>query len=165
MPLSRLATAPLLVALLIAPALGQGRPDCATVVRSLHRVTGHDGAGTPDADAVAEKLKTDGDWVARCAAAYGRRVKTRPSDPSENDAALTAKNEAHEYQEVAREERAMQENYVQGDPDNYKNRDRPRGIDPDSSAEWEPYLTHEWQPYETHVWTPYILDDDDPGVE
>jgi hypothetical protein len=165
MPIRRLAIALPMLALLAAPAVGQGRPDCATVVRHLHRVTGHDGAGTPDADAIAEKLNTDGEWVARCAASYGRRVKPARRDPSENDAGLTAKTEAHEYQELAREERDMQENYVQGDPDNYKDRNRMRGIDPDSSAEWEPFVTHEWEPYITHEWTPFILDDDDPGAE
>ena len=164
MPRSGLAVA-LLVGLLAVPAWGQGRPDCATVVRALHRVGGRAGAGTPDAEAIAGKLKTDSDWVVRCANAYGRRIKPPRRDPTENDAALTAKREAHEYQEVAREERHMEENYVQGDPDNYKDRDRLRGIDPDSSAEWEPYLTHQWQPYVTHEWSPYILDDDDPGVE
>lgn len=161
----RAVAAWILAALTASPVLAQGRPDCASVVRAMHRISGRDGAGTPDADVIAGKLRTDGDWVARCAASYGRRVKPPRRDPTENDAALTAKNEAREYQEVAREERDMQENYAQGDPDNYKDRDRLRGIDPDSSAEWEPFLTHQWQPFTTHEWTPFILDDDDPGVE
>jgi hypothetical protein len=147
------------------PAKAQGRPDCAAVIRQMHRITGHDGAGTPDVSEVAEKLKTDSAWVERCATSYGRRVKPRRRSPSEGDEGLSAKAEAREYEELAREERGQQANYAQGDPDNYKNRNRLRGIDPDSSAEWEPYITHEWAPYTTHEWTPYILDDDNPGVE
>lgn len=150
---------------LAVPADAQGRPDCTQVLRQLHRVGGRDGAGTPDAARIAAKLGTDSAWVERCAATYGRRVKPRDRKPSEAGAGLTAKAESREYEEVAKEERDMQENYAQGDPDDYKDRDRLRGIDPDSSAEWEPYLTHQWEPYVTHEWSPYILDDDDPGVE
>ncbi|MFN8643155.1 MAG: hypothetical protein U0802_16410 [Candidatus Binatia bacterium] len=159
------AAAALTAAARVAPARGQGRPDCAAVLHQLHRTGGRDGAGTPDADRIAAKLGTDGAWVEHCAAAYGRRVKPHERKQTENDEGLTAKAESREYQEVAREERGEPENYAQGDPDNYKDRDRLRGIDPDSSAEWEPYLTHEWSPYVTHEWSPYILDDDDPGVE
>ncbi|MGH7785253.1 MAG: hypothetical protein ACRERC_00205 [Candidatus Binatia bacterium] len=142
------------------PAVGQGRPDCATVMRQLHRISGHDGAGTPDASAVAEKLHVDERWVVRCANSYGRRVKQRPAKAREGDEGLSPRQEAREYEEVAREEREFLENRAQGDPDEYKNRDRVRGIDPDSSAEWEPYLTHEWTPNTGHVWRPYLLDDD-----
>lgn len=148
-----------------APAGAQGRPDCTEVLRQLHRISGRDGAGTPDAARIATKLGTDSAWVERCASSYGRRVKPREPKHLEGDAGLTAKAESREYEEVAREERDMQENYAQGDPDDGKIRDRMRGIDPDSSAEWEPYLTHQWEPYVTHEWTPFILDDDDPGVE
>ena len=147
------------------PAAAQGRPPCASVVRQIHRTTGHNGGGKADADVIARKLKTDSAWVERCAVSYGRRVKPRDRRHTEGDADLTARREFREYEEVAREERDMEENYVQGDPDNYKDRDRARGIDPDSSAEWEPYLTHQWQPYVTHEWAPFIRDDDDPGFE
>lgn len=147
------------------PAPAQGRPACSSVIRQLHRTTGRDGGGTADADVIARKLGTDSAWVERCATSYGRRVKPRARRHTEGDEGLTAKQEAREYEEVAREERDMEENRVQGDPDNYKNRDRARGIDPDSSAEWEPYLTHQWQPYVTHEWAPFIRDDDDPGFE
>ena len=56
-----------------APAPAQGRPDCALVLRKLHDISGHDGAGTPDAEKVAKKLDTDADWVERCAQSYGAR--------------------------------------------------------------------------------------------
>ena len=39
-------------------------------------------------------------------------------------------------------------------------------IDPDSSAEWEPYITHEWEPHTGHEWGgPFLLDDDHPNEE
>lgn len=147
------------------PAPAQGRPDCAKVVRQMHRMGGRDGGRTLEAAAVARKLGTDSEWVERCAHSYGRRVKKEVRRPAEGDEGLSARHEWREYEEVAREERDMEANYAQGDPDNYKDRDRARGIDPDSSAEWEPYITHEWQPYVTHEWAPFIKDDDDPGFE
>lgn len=147
------------------PAEAQGRPSCSAVVRQLHRTTGRNGAGKVSAEDVARKLRTDNEWVERCALSYGRRVQPGERKHYEGDEDLTAKREFREYEEVAREERHMEENYVQGDPDNYKDRDRRRGIDPDSSAEWEPYLTHQWQPYVTHQWAPFIRDDDDPGFD
>jgi hypothetical protein len=143
----------------------QGRPDCAQVLRQLHRVGGRDGAGTPASARIAAKLGTDSAWVERCAATYGRRVKPRDRKVTEGDEGLTAKAESREYEETAREEYHEDENYAQGDPDDYKDRDRQRGINPDSSAEWEPYLTHEWAPYVTHEWAPFLRDDDDPGFE
>jgi len=154
----------LAVALLLSaaalPAVGQGRPDCATIMRALHRITGHDGAGTPDAAVVAEKLHVDERWVARCADSYGRRVKRRPVKSGEGDEGLSPRQEAREYEEFAREEREFLENRAQGDPDEYKDIDKLRGVDPDSSAEWEPYITREWRPNVGHIWRPYLLDDD-----
>src|SRR5690606_30422313 len=40
------------------PAAAQGRPPCASVVRQIHRTTGHNGGGKADADVIARKLKT-----------------------------------------------------------------------------------------------------------
>jgi hypothetical protein len=142
------------------PANAQGRPDCTTILREFHHHS-----GVPDAAKIASKLDVDSDWVEKCAATYGRRIKPKEAKISENDRELTAKVEEKEYEETAREEAGEQANIVQGDLDDYKPRDRVRGIDPDSSAEWEPYLTHEWQPYTAHEWEPFILDDDHPNEE
>jgi hypothetical protein len=166
MRLLHLAAALTVVMAAGAPAASaQGRPDCATIVRQMHRITGHDGAGTPDSSALARKLGTDSAWVERCAHSYGRRVKKQPREPGESDEGLTAPQEAREYDEVAREERDQQANRVRGNPENSKGLDRVRGVDPDSSAEWEPFITHEWEPYVTHEWAPFIPDDDHPGEE
>jgi hypothetical protein len=145
----------------VGDAGAQARPDCTQVLRELHRHR----KGTPAAAQIAKKLETDADWVEKCAATYGRRVKPKEREPSETDEGLTAKAEEREYEETAREEAHEQANIVQGDLDEYKPRDRLRGIDPDSSAEWEPYITHEWSPYVGHQWEPYILDDDHPNEE
>jgi len=158
----------LAVALLLAapcrPASAQGRADCAAVLRQMHRISGHDGAGTPEAAQIAEKLGVDERWVAQCATSYGRRVKRKPLQPSEDDEGLSPRQEEREYDEVSREEREFLANRVQGD-DNFKNRDRLRGNDPDSSAEWEPFITHEWEPNTGHEWRPFLLDDDGGGDE
>jgi hypothetical protein len=146
---------------LARPAQAQGRPSCAEVLRHLTHTR-----GTPDAGQVAEKMGTDADWVAKCAGTYGRRIKPKPPKIDEEDSqALTAKRESQEFQETAKEERDQQANIVQGDLDDYKPRNRLRGIDPDSSAEWEPYITHEWQPNTGHEWEPFLLDDDHPNEE
>lgn len=151
----------LLVVLVRVPgAAAQGRPDCTKVLRELNRAH-----GTPDSSRIAIKLQTESDWVEKCATTYGRRVKSKPQKPGEDNQDLSAKAEEREYEETAREEADQQANIVQGDLDNYKDRDRLRGIDPDSSEEWEPYITHEWQPYVGHQWEPYILDDDHPNEE
>ena len=148
------------------PAHAQGRPDCTEVLRELSHIGARDGAGTPDSAKVAGKLATDASWVERCAAAYGRRVKHKEPKATEDDSqGLTAKVEEKEFEETAKEEADMQANIVQGDLDDDKPRDRLRGIDPDSSAEWEPYITHEWEPNTGHEWEPYILDDDHPNEE
>jgi hypothetical protein len=152
---------PLLLAVMVAVgARAQGRPDCTRILREMH------GRGTPDAAKIASKLDTDSTWVERCAATYGRRVKPKAAKRNEDGPAdLTAREEQREFQETAKEERDQQANIVQGDLDNGKPRDRLRGIDPDSSAEWEPYITHEWQPHTGHEWEPFILDDDHPNEE
>jgi hypothetical protein len=150
----------------VPPASAQGHPDCTQVLRELNHIGARDGAGTPEAARIATKLGTDATWVERCAASYGRRVKPKEEKATENDSeGLTAKVEEKEFEETAREEAGEQANIVQGDLDNFKPRDRIRGIDPDSSAEWEPYITHEWQPYTGHEWEPFILDDDHPNEE
>jgi hypothetical protein len=156
----------LLTALMpVRPARAQGHPDCTEVLRELHHHHSSDG-GVPEAGKIASKLATDATWVEKCAATYGRRVKHKEDKPSEDDSqGLTAKVEEKEFEETAREERDDQANIVQGDLDDYKDRDRVRQIDPDSSEEWEPYLTHEWEPYTGHQWEPYLLDDDHPNEE
>ena len=154
-----LALALLVAGLVAVEAPAQGRPDCTRVLREMH------GRGTPDAAEIATKLDTDSSWVEKCATTYGRRVKPKPRKVTEGDQDLTAKEEEREFQETAREERDQQANIVQGDLDDYKPRDRLRGIDPDSSAEWEPYITHEWEPHTGHEWEPFLLDDDHPNEE
>lgn len=147
----------------VRPARAQGRPDCAEVLRRLHK-KGKE--GVPDSAKIATALATDSTWVEKCAAAYGRRIKHKDPKLTEDDSqALTAKVEEKEFEETAREEGHEEANIAQGDLDDYKPRDRLRGIDPDSSAEWEPYLTHEWAPDVGHQWEPYILDDDHPNEE
>ncbi|MEO8603341.1 MAG: hypothetical protein ABI629_12265 [bacterium] len=148
----------------IAPAAAQGRPDCAAVLRALHKVKGH-GTHRPDSSDVASQLGTDSDWVETCATSYGRHLRPAPLKHGEGDSELTPDREEKEYEEVAREEADQEANRVQGDLRNGVYATKDRGIDPDSSAEWEPFLTHEWQPYITHEWAPFIHDDDDPGME
>ena len=156
-----LATALLAPLGLARPTQAQGRPSCPEVLRQLTHTH-----GTADAGKVAEKMGTDADWVEKCALTYGRRIKPKAQKIDEEDSEdLTAAKESQEFQEKAREERDQQANMFQGDLDNYKARDRVRGIDPDSSAEWEPYITHEWEPDTGHEWEPFILDDDHPNEE
>lgn len=163
-----LAILALLVLASSPPASAQGRPDCAAVIRQIHKVSGHNGAQTPDPERIAEKLGVEPEWVERCAVSYGRRVKRhrqRETDGERNTTELTEKREFEEYEELAREEREQAANRVQEDLDNGVYATRDRGIDPDSSAEWEPFVTHEWQPRVTHEWHPFVRDDDDPGFE
>lgn len=151
----------------VRPAVAQGRPDCTEVLREFHHHHGSD-SGLPDAAKIASKLETDAAWVEKCAATYGRRVKAKDAKPTEDDSqGLTAKVEEKEFEETGREERddETDTNVAQGDEGTYKDRDRVREIDPDSSAEWEPYLTHEWEPKTSHEWEPYLLDDDHPNEE
>lgn len=164
---SLLPAAALIVGVAVStPAQAQGRPDCAAVVRQFHKISGRDGAHTPDPEHIASKLGVDPEWVERCAVAYGRRVKRHkhPKPEGESDAeGLTAKQEEREYEEISREEREQQANALQEDlrPGVYSTRSK----GPDSSAEWEPYITHEWEPKLTHEWAPFIRDDDDPGFD
>lgn len=154
-------------ALTVPPAVAQGRPDCAAVVRAMHRLQKRGGGRVQDANRVALHLNTDSAWVERCAHSYGRRIKTAARTADDRDR-LTRRRESEEYEEMAREEMEMFANEVQEDLRDgvYANRDKGRGINPDSSAEWEPFLTHEWQPFVTHEWRgPFIRDDDDPGFE
>jgi hypothetical protein len=146
-----------------APAAAQGRPDCAAVMRVMHRLS--HGTSTPDASDVASQLHTDSAWVEKCAGSYGRRLRPAARKHSEDGEDLTEARELQEYEEVAREEAGQQANEVQEDLRNGVYATKDRGIDPDSSAEWEPYITHEWSPYVTHEWSPYLRDDDDPGFE
>ena len=148
-----------------APVVAQGRPDCAAVLRAIHRITGRPGAHTPDPSDVASKLHTDSAWVEKCASTYGRRLRQAPLKHAEGGTDLSEAREEREYEEVAREEAEQQANKVQEDLRNGVYATGERGIDPDSSAEWEPFITHEWEPYITHEWSPYIHDDDDPGFE
>jgi len=145
------------------PAQAQGRPDCTEVLRQLHK---KGEGGVPDSARIASKLATDTEWVEKCAASYGRRIKHKDPKPTEDDSqGLTAKVEEKEFEETAREEADDQANIVQGDLDDYKDRDRLRGIDPDSAEEWEPDITHEWEPHLGHQWEPFLLDDDHPNEE
>jgi hypothetical protein len=166
---ARITVALAVLVALSAPVDGQGRPDCAAVVRQLNKVSGRNGSETPDPARIASKLGVDPAWVERCALSYGRRVKRhhpKRADGERDEEGLTAKREEQEYEELAREERDQQANQVQEDLRSgvYATR-RGGAIVPDSSAEWEPYITHEWQPKTTHEWMPFIRDDDDPGFE
>jgi hypothetical protein len=159
------AAACALLAVLAAPVRAQGRPDCAEVLHQLDRVSGRPGAGVADPDEVAAKLGTDSVWVERCALSYGRRLRRKhPTPVRENPEDLTAKREEQEYEELSREERdAEGEKYFTEENDDGKIRDRMRGYEPDSSAEWQPFETHEWSPYVGHPWKPYLHDDDLPS--
>jgi len=140
----------------------QTHPDCAIIVRTLNKLHG---SSRFDSGDVASKLNTDSDWVEECASMYGRRIKPAPRKPSEDDDNLTPAREEQEYEETAREEAGQEANKVQEDLRNGVYATKDRGIDPDSSAEWEPYITHEWEPFITHEWQPFIRDDDDPGFD
>jgi hypothetical protein len=151
------------------PAAAQGRPDCATVIREIHRIRGHKGSRAPDALKIAEHLDTDSDWVQRCAASYGRHIKSSeaPKDP-EIEASLREKREAEEFEELGREEKAtLGDRYVtiiENDDTDRKHLKTAR--DQDSVNEWEPYETHQWEPNLGHAWPgPVLHDDDDPGID
>jgi hypothetical protein len=150
------------VALLSPPAGAQGRPDCAAVMRAMHKMKKQRGA--VDAVDLAESIGSDSVWVEKCASTYGRRVKHRK--PSGDDDVLTERREEDEYEELAREEKEMQANAVQEDLRNGVYSNGARGVKPDDSMEWEPFITHEWEPHTGHEWRgPYIHNDDDPGFE
>src|SRR5262245_5736027 len=125
----------------------QGRPDCAKVIREMHRVRGHKRA--PDAVKIAEHLDTDSAWVESCAASYGRRIKSSkvPQAP-DVEADLREKREVEEFEELSREEKAgLGERYVtiiENDDTDRKNLKNSRMTD--SVNEWEPYETHQWEP-------------------
>jgi hypothetical protein len=151
------------VAVLSPQADAQGRPDCAAVMRAMHKMKKHRGA--VDALDLAESIGSDSVWVEKCAATYGRRVKHRNKAAGDDDE-LTERREEDEYEELAREEKEMQANAVQEDLRNGVYSNGARGVNPDDSMEWEPFITHEWEPYVTHEWNgPYIHNDDDPGFD
>lgn len=159
-----LAGAAALGAVLIAPvpAAAQGRPDCATVLRNMHSATGKNRAAGPDPVKVASRLGVTPDWVERCAASYGRRVKQHELKPREDREGITIP-EDQEYEEVSREEKETAgDKYFTVIEDDEQNRKRLQHFDADSSAEWEPYLTHEWEPNLGHQWEPFLHDDDHP---
>jgi len=155
------------VAVAAPPVVAQGRPDCAAVVRAMHKLKKRGGGRTLDSARIAIQLDTDSAWVERCAASYGRRIHAASRQEPDQDV-LSARREAEEYEELAREEMEQFANRVQEDLRDgvYANRNKGHGPNPDSSAEWEPFITHEWRPYVTHEWTgPFIRDDDDPGFD
>ncbi len=148
------------------PSQAQGRPDCASVMRTIHKTKKRHGRSIDSQD-IAEAMGSDSVWIEKCASTYGRRLHSSNKKSGDDDD-LTAKREEEEYEEFAHEEADEQANRVQQDLRNgvYATNDKGRGIDPDSSMEWEPYITHEWEPYITHEWNgPFIHDDDDPGFE
>jgi hypothetical protein len=161
------AAAVLFGALIVCPAVGsaQGRPDCAAVLRKLHETTAHNGAHLPDAAKVANRLGVEPEWVERCAASYGRRVKMREEKPKEDrEGTALVILEDQEYEEISREEKETAgDKYFTVIEEDEANRKRLRHFDADSSAEWDPYVTHEWEPNLGHAWQPYLLDDDHPN--
>jgi hypothetical protein len=151
-----------------APAPAQGRPDCALVLRKLHDISGHDGAGTPDAEKVAKKLDTDADWVERCAQSYGRRVKHHDAVlAGDSDKEFSEKREVEEFDEISREERetAGDKYFTVIEDDDAERRRLRASRDEDTSDEWEEMVTHEWEPNLGHAWQPYLNDDDHPNEE
>ena len=151
-------------------ASAQGRPDCADVLRSFHnpKVVGHNGAREPNPAKVAHLLGVDADYVERCAAAYGRRVKRRESpeaaDKIDEEVDAAEKREAEEYDEVSREEKETAgDKYVGVIPDDEKNRKR-LGADrnEDDPFVWEHgFEHHDWQPTQSRPWEPYMRTDDE----
>lgn len=146
------------------PAAAQGRPDCATILRNLHGANGKNRASGPDPVKVAARLGVTADWVERCAASYGRRVKPREEKPREDrEGAGLVIPEDQEYEELSREEKETAgDKYFTVIEEDEVNRKRLRHFDADSSAEWEPYETHEWEPNLGHPWEPFLHDDDHP---
>jgi hypothetical protein len=145
-----------------APVAAQGRPDCATVLRKLHEGS-RNGRRAADAAKIAEKLGVDEDWIARCATAYGRRVKAH--EPSKRDEAadqFSEKREVEEYDELSREEKeTVGDRYytvIENDAQERKKLHASR--DEDTINEWNPIETHEWEPNLGSEWRPYLHDDD-----
>lgn len=151
------------VAVLPPQVDAQGRPDCAAVMRAMHKMKKK--RGTIDADALAERLGSDSVWVEKCASTYGRRVASKVKRSGDDDE-LTEQREEAEYEELAREEMGQQANAVQEDLRNGVYSSGARGVNPDDSMEWEPFITHEWSPHTGHEWRgPFIHNDDDPGFD
>ena len=146
-----------------SPAPAQGRPDCAVILRSLHDVTGHNGARIPDPVKVAKRLGVDAAWVERCAASYGRRLKRHEEErPVDTDSPLIETREEQEYEEVGREEKETAgDKYFTVIEEDELDRKRLKNFDADSRMEWEPFETHEWEPNTGREWEPFLLDDDD----
>jgi hypothetical protein len=144
------------------PTVARARPDCATVLRKLHDVTGHNSARVADPVNLGRRLGVDPEWIERCAAAYGRTVKRQDEQhPQDKDNPLVEGLEEQEYEEVDREEKETQgDKYFTVIEEDERNRQRLRRFNADSSAEWEPFETHEWEPDTGREWEPFLLDDD-----
>jgi hypothetical protein len=145
------------------PVAAQGRPDCTTVLRKLHRDSGRNGAHAPDAARIASKLGVDAEWVERCATAYGRRVKARePEKKPEGAQEFSEKREIEEFDELSREERdTVGDTYYTVIENDAQERKKLRASrDADTINEWNPIETHEWEPNLGSEWRPYLHDDD-----
>lgn len=151
------------VAVLPPQAEAQGRPDCAAVMRAMHKMKKK--RGTVDTEELGEQIGSDSLWVEKCASTYGRRVSSKVKRSGDDDE-LTERREEAEYEELAREEMGQQANAVQEDLRNGVYASGARAVKPDDSMEWEPFITHEWSPHTGHEWRgPFIHNDDDPGFE
>lgn len=145
------------------PPLALGRPDCTVVLRTLHdpKVVGHSGKRTPNPIKVATLLGTDADWVERCAASYGRRIKRREDLTDrprvEGDSQLAEKREAEEFDELSHEEIETQgDKYftvIENDDRDRKKLSQLRELD-DLEEDWEPDEHRAWLPYESRQWQP-----------
>jgi hypothetical protein len=160
-----------LLLLLPRSGFGQGRPDCAQVLRKMHPTTGAK-TREPDAVKIAKALGVEADYVERCAEAYGRRVKSREDSKKakeqevEGDSQLVDQREGDEYDELSREEKeTLGDKYYTTIENDDEDRKKLRASKYESTHEWDVYETHEWEPNTGHEWEPVLLDDDPPFEE
>ena len=154
------------------PGFAQGRPDCAQVLRKMHKAPGSSGARQPDAVKIARQLGVDADWVERCAQSYGRRIKGQDDSKKvkeqevEGDSQLAEQREGDEYDELSREEKeTLGDKYYTSIPNDEEERRKLRASKYEVTHEWDVYETHEWQPNTGREWEPVLLDDDPPFEE
>ncbi len=140
---------------LVAEVSFAQRIPCGTVLRELHRVEVRGSTDGGDPGRIAKSLGTTSAWVEKCAAVYGRRLKTDLGARSRREAQERVWEE-REPEEVAREER-LTEGDVVVDPAPYRDKVRQRGFSR-SKEDWEPYQHRAWGPNTGKQWSPYLVD-------
>ena len=142
-----------------APRAQAIRVPCEDVISELNREAEANEFAEPDPAEVGKKLKTDPQWIERCAETYGRRLgkKAEVTESQEGKDPSEAWEE-NEPEEIAPEEHAAQGEIYEGK----KEEEKPLKPLPGDQREWNPSIDHEWEPTMPQEWEPYIKDDDLP---